>query len=505
MPYLLVVTPYDPSLPGVRSLYFSDAGFVTEPGDVPSNTYFVRRIGAPLSITRALFSGTDVGGQSSIALGTIILANDDGAYDFLGDYDWSGRFVELGYTAKTTPVLADFEVLFTGTAETITLGVQDLTINLRDLQVLFDQPFQPTATYGGTGGADGTSDLTGRRKPWLGGISRQVAPILIDAANLIYQINSGPISSVLAARDKGAAFSAPGADCANYAALVAASMTGFDYRTSLATGLIRLTSKPLGQFTVDVEGQTAAGVWVNCFADLVSVIATTMTSLTAADLNAASFAAMKTLCPQVLGYWYDGSGSQTVHQVIDALAESVGAWWGFDSTRKLVIGRYDAPAAMADFSFGDRDISDITPQQTVRRLWRQTIQYREYSTVLSGGTDVAGSVSDADRVDFAQQWRSQVFADPTVQTASLLATDETVPTCLDDPADALAEATRRVGFHGPLRASHSVTVPLTPGLDVNATVNLTTARFGLVAGKNFRVLQAQRDAVNELHILTVIG
>jgi len=503
MPYLLRAEPYDAGLGAVRPLHFSDVGFTTEPGDTPSNTYFVRRIETPLTVKRSLFSGTAIGGYSETSFGHATLANDDGALDWLADLDWDGRLVEILYTPVERPTLSDFVVLFSGAAEQLVLG-DEIEIELRDLLVLLDVPAS-RGQFGGTGGIDGTSALKGREQPWLIGRRRQIEPVLINATFNVYMVDPLGYSALLAARDQGVAFGAPVGDYANYLTLVGASLTGSQVATAKSSGLIRLGTKPNGRFTVDVEGVKVAGTWVYRFADLVQHLATDMTTLTVADPDAASITAMNTLQPAVLGYWCDGANVPQVRAVIDELAGSVGAYWGFGEDRLLALGRYDGPAVTADFEFPERDLLELTPKPVERRQKTLKLGYRPFAVTFTED-ELDNATTAADREAFQAEFRwTAVGTNPAAAAASLLATEDEAKTLFDAEADAVAERDRRLALYGAKVKAFTVVVPLTPGLEVGHTVHLTDARYGLSAGWLGLVLEAERNADDETHTLTVIG
>lgn len=504
MPYLLRAEPYDAGLGAVRPLYFSDVGFTTEPGDTPSNTYFVRRIETPLTVKRSLFSGTAIGGYSETSFGGATLANDDGALDWLADLDWDGRLVEILYTPISRPVLADFVLLFSGAAEQLVLG-DLIEIELRDLLVLLDVPAS-RGQFGGTGGIDGTSALKGREKPWLIGRRRQIEPVLINATYNVYMVDPLGYSALLAARDQGVAFGAPTGDYANYLTLVGASLTGSQVATAKAAGLIRLGAKPNGRFTVDIEGVKVSGAWIYRFADLVQHLVTSMTTRTVADLDAASFTAMNLLQPAVLGYWCDGSNVPQVRSVIDELAaDSIGAYWGFGEDRLLVLGRYDGPAGTADFEFPERDLLELTPRPVERRQKALKLGYRPFAVTFTED-ELDNATTGADREAFQAEYRwTSVGTNAAAAAASLLATEDEAKTLFDDEAAATAERDRRLALHGAKVKAFTVVVPLTPGLEVGHTVRLTDTRYGLSAGWLGLVLEAERNADDETHTLTVIG
>jgi hypothetical protein len=227
-------------------------GFTTTPAESPANVYWDRRIEVPLVVQQSLFSDSSVGGRSEISFGRISLANDDGALNVLGDYDWDGRLIEVLYTEKERPVYADFIAVFSGTAEQFLLG-DIVEIEVRDLQILFEEPFQPSK-FLGTGGVEGPTEYTGRRKPHLLGTKRQFTPLPLDPANLVWCYHSGPAGGVLGVKDSGADLPYAG-DYPSYAALIAASIPAGQYATCNALGLLRLNAPPIGVLTIDAEGQ----------------------------------------------------------------------------------------------------------------------------------------------------------------------------------------------------------------------------------------------------------
>ncbi|MCG5241864.1 hypothetical protein [Azospirillum doebereinerae] len=504
MPYLLRAWPYDATLGAVRLLPFSDTGFTSEPGDSPASTYFVRRIETPLSAKRSLFAGTAIGGYSETSFGRATLANDDGALDWLADLEWDGRRVEVLHTPIDRPELADFATLFDGAAEQLVLG-DEIAVELRDLLVLLDVPAS-RGQFGGAGGIDGTSELKGREKPWLVGRRRQIEPVLIDAVRNVYMVDPLGFSALLAARDMGVLYSGTVNDYASYAALIAATIPGTGIATAKAAGLIRLGQKPNGRFTVDAEGVKVAGSWISRFADIVQHLVTSMTTVTAAGRDAASFSAFNTLQPAVLGYWCDGANVPQVRAVIDELAGSVGAYWGFGEDRLLALGRYDGPAATADFVFDERHIIELTPRAVERRMKTLKLGYRPFAATFTAQDLDQVNVTATDREALPNEYRwTAVATHAGAAAASLLAREEEVKTLFDSEADAIAERDRRLALYGAKVKAFEVVVPLTLGLEVGYTVKLTDARYGLAAGWRGLVLETERDALAEEHKLTVIG
>lgn len=501
MPWLLFAQPYDESITGIRSLYFSDVGFVTSPLESPANTYWDRRIEVPLVVNQSLFSGLNLGGRSEISIGEIELANEDGALDNLADYDWDGRLIEVRFTAVQNPVLSDFSVVFSGTAERIVLGEQ-ISIEVRDLQILLDEPYQP-ARFLGTGGVEGPTEFKDRRKPRLLGVRRQFTPILLNEPAQIWCYNDGPVGGPLVVLDRGATITAS-SDFASYAALEAAAVTPGTYATCNALGLIKLGGAPQGVLTIDAEGAKPSGTVLKKFADMAVYIVDAATTLSSSDFETGTVSGLNTTCPQTLGHWYDGSNELTVRNVLDALAESGGIYYGFNDSRKIVLGRLDEPDITPDFEFFERDLIDLRPLPIERRLKSQIVRWGKRERPLQD-QDIAGVVTGSARQALIEEWRQEKFEDSAVATASILSKEETLDSSFDSNTDAADEAQRRVDLHGHRRLGFSLTIPFVSGLRPGQTVKITEPRFGLASGKLFRVLKVERRAIDQEITMEVWG
>ncbi|MCG7363189.1 hypothetical protein MHZ93_18165 [Roseomonas sp. ACRSG] len=583
MPWLLRAEPWDPATGAVRPVYYSDAGFVSEPVDQPADTYWERRIDVSLSMRSSLFAGSDVGGESQTAYGAVTLANGDGALDGLAELDWDGRLVEIRFSAAERPRWSDFAVVFAGTCEQLVPG-DALTLELRDRKALADEPLQPTKWLG-TGGAEGPETFKDRRKPLALGVLRQIEPLWQDEANLILAYADGPCGGVLELCDQGRPLVA-GPDYPTREALRAADLSGWGYGTCDALGLVRLQASPERPVTLDVLGRSRGAVtgaaalplsvttvpgrryalkalvrrsagsltltangtplgaavaasgrvvlpfvatdtstalaavpgpgwsgaveavqvveWLGRFADLAQFALDNATSLEAGDFLAADLTALNDLAPQALSLWFDGSSEITARQAVDQLAIGIGAWWGFDPLGRIRMGRFDAPAAVPDFTFTERDLLRLEPRQVDRRLKTLTVGYGRRWRVLSE-SEIAGLITGDARAAKRTDWRTVEHADPVVAQASLLAREERVDLPLDSEPEARAEAQRRVALHGPRRAAFDAVVPFTAGLRVGLTVRLQDRRYGLSNGRNFVVMELSSDTAGEEHTLSLWG
>lgn len=314
---------------GAVYVYFSDIGFVSEPSDDPPNQPFDGVLLQPFNFEVRLFSGTEPTGQVTVGYGEVVLENGTGEYDDLLQYGWAGGTAFRLYRVDQDSPLVDAALVFDGVTDSLVAGENAIRFRLRDRQAIFDVPFQ-SVTYTGAGGAEGGDDLAGKRKPKAYGRIFNAPAVLVDAANLVYQVHDGEVQQVDAVRDKGVALVFD-ADYADYATLVAASFSPGEYATCLAEGLFRLNGDPTGQVTCDFRGDASGAGYVETTTDIVQRWATTLlglNNLVYAGLRTVTFDFMDpgtlpddaTLTRGSIASYIDASG------VLQTVSGDTGAW-----------------------------------------------------------------------------------------------------------------------------------------------------------------------------------
>ena len=513
--FVLRATPYDPAqlitvtgLPhpsgvpvegpeftvigGERTVYLSDRGYHTKPTEAPANTILEGRLVSPYNFAVSLFDGDEPGPNAQGGFGEITARNGDGGLDSWLGYGWDGRTIEV-LAGLDGFELSEFATIFRGTAQGIEADEQDLTLRLRDRRFIFDRPIQ-TEIYGGAGGLDGDANLAGQGRPMAFGRVRNVEPVIIDEAQLVYQVHDGPINAVDAVRDRGVPLVLQG----DVPDVFAATVTAGQYVTDLARGVFRLGAAPAGLVTADVEGD-ALGGYTATTAGIVRRIATTRLggdSLDpAAEVDGAAFAALDVAQPAKVGY-YVRAGGQSASDVLNALLAGIGGWWTFLRDGRLSVARLEEPG-VPTFTL---DASQVAGSPSITRLpaplpaWRTRVGWRPMWRV-QGAEEVAGSVAAADKALFANQRRFATSKDESVRTRRRLARDVEVAAFFDDEADAAAEAARRAALFGPDRLRFQV--PLRPQLfklSLGQTVAAGLSRLGLSNDRRFVITGKTEDA-----------
>ena len=108
----------------------------------------------------------------------------------------------------------------------------------------------------------------------------------------------------------------------------------------------------------------------------------------------------------------------------------------------------------------------------------------------------------------AKEWRETSSTDTGVQAKHLLAPEVIEESLLVSESDASAEAARRQTLRGTKRDRLEIVVELnddTDELDLGDVILLTSSRYGLDSGKQFRVLGIRPDAVERTLTLTLWG
>lgn len=512
--YLAHVTVYDPALPGTRVLYLSTAGYTTgavhlPPGGV-AHTAYDPRIQQPANMRRDIFSRGTTGGASEIGYGAMELVNIDGGFDAIANYGLDGQPITLLLGEVKRGGVPVWTTILVGTMEQPEVTWNKVTIRLRDRQAELDKPAAPNL-YAGTNalpnGLDGVAgDLKGKNKPRTYGRVFNVPPPCVNTARLTYQVNDGAIASLDVVYDRGVVLTA-GATYVSQAAMEATAPSAGQYRAWLGGGMFRLGSAPSGIVTADVtQGATAADRTV---AQLCKAIATGPGGIAVGDITAADITALDVDNASEVGIWLN---SESCRDALDALTNSIGAWWGFDRLGKYRTGRFEAPAGVPVAEIVPDDIISIDriASNDVGRgvsAWQVTLKYKRIYTTQT--TDLAGSVADARRAELREDYRQTVASDASIKTKHTLAPLLEFDTLLVDATAAATEAARRLDLYKAERTTLEVKMgydgSLVSTIDLGDVVQLTVPRFGMDAGKLFTVTGLRSDLQNKLLYMTLWG
>lgn len=510
--YLIEISAHDGVASHVERV--SVSGYNTAPSDTPPNAHYAARVSDPGFFQRHLFGAGRTLGQAEVSYGEIQVINPDGQLD-----DWLG----LGFDGRPLVVkrLTSPRAAY-GTAVTVLRAtVQRLDsdnawlgfrLRLYDRRLELDRPLQ-SARYAGTTvltgpTAEGTADLKDQPKPLCFGRALNVPAVAVNPFDLIYQLHDGALASI-SVFDGGVPLTHAG-DFTTIAALRAASIRAGQYGTCLALGLFRLGATPAFGVTADVlEGSSAADRRAGA---VVGRMLARM-GLTGADnVVSSSLAALDAAAPyEVCHYSADDRHGL---EAINAVLASVGGWIVPNGLGAFEVGRLAAPSPSPVGIITDRDILEgdsiglICNPDTDGGIpaWRVTLRYQPAFEVQADAT-LGQCVSVARRGAVSAPWREIKADAPAVRTKHLLAPELAIDTMLVNPADAAAEAARRLALYSVRR--DVLTLPIehiaADAYGLGATVQVKLDRFGYQAGRNMVVIGRNESLRDEQVTLTVWG
>lgn len=481
---------------GIRQIYFSDKGYITNASDTPAHTNYIPATTNPLQIDASVFNGVFSGRAGSF--GAIRLLNGDGDFDDLLDMYWSGRSVKV-FAGAADFTREQFVKVFDGQCEGIEHSEDEIIINIQNNEKILETEFIQSL-YDGSGGLDGGSDLDGKPKPLLYGEVLRITPVLVDATNLVYQIHDGSIEDVSAVYDRGVALT----DGGDVADITAASVTAGHFKTQLSGGFIKLGSTPAGQITVDAKGDNAGG-YVDKSGQIVTRLLRTklgLFNLTDSNIDQGAFNQIDISVPATVGaYIIDKT---TVRNVIDSLFTPVQCYWTYDGQGLITAGVGKEPSDPI-YTLDENNImdGDIRAVAVYTPSWRVNLGY---ARAWTNQNEIATGASDAYR-DFAQQeYRKIVIEDRNIRTQSAVSIEQNFNTLIVNEADAIIQAQRIAELFNKKRTLYKVSAKdVFFRLKIGDSVTVILNRFGLDSGKDFLIVGLSYDAETNLTELELWG
>ncbi|MFZ6644416.1 hypothetical protein ACO0LO_01760 [Undibacterium sp. TJN25] len=494
MTIAVTISAYRLSTGQIESLTYADDGFTTTPNDTPPNAYFEPRLTDAPRLSRTLFDRTATYGASKSTPGDISLVNQDHALDvLLTDYAVGGRTFEVRSGIIGTP-FASWPVIMTGQLDdmkesdgSISIVVHD---RMTDLQKTLIRP-----TYAGDNvlplGVEGTKDdLKGQYKPRVYGSVLNISAKRVNTSKLVFQVSDTATPATIV-YDNGSALT-KGADYTTLDDMIATAPAVGNFRCF--QGYFRLGSSPVNVVTADVTtSETRAG-------SLLQMIAVDA-GIPLADINTADVAALNAANSAVCGVWADTT--TTAQELMDQLASSIGAWYAFDRSNKLRMGRVIAPTGTPMATWGDDAIESLNLQEAGIPAWHVILQYGRNYTV---NQQPAGGVAEARKAFLAQEYRQAEKSNTDTKTPWPAAQELTFQTQLVNEADATAECARQLTLYGARRLTLSVEIPLSElgAADLGNVVGLDVDRYNL-RGKPLLVIGLDGGADNGVAKLTLWG
>jgi hypothetical protein len=215
------------------------------------------------------------------------------------------------------------------------------------------------------------------------------------------------------------------------------------------------------------------------------------------DFLASDVAALDTANDAVVGLW-TGTSDVTALSLVSQVLNSIGASISPDRTGIYRMVRLALPSGEPEVTITETDILDdggieklaTGDQGNGVPAWKVSVRYAQNYTVMSAADLDPVNTTAAFRAFAEQEWRIAVASDEDVLAAHPLATEITIDTCLQDEAAAQAMAEYWLGIYSEPRKRYRVKVKsvYVERVDLGSIVTLQIPRFGMDAGRDFRVI-----------------
>lgn len=473
-----------------QTQYFATSGFTTKPTDTPANTYFAPRIKSAGSLKRELFSGARVTGAVRPSFGEIVLFNGDGGLDAWMGYGISGGKVVVRMGPEDGAYPADYTTIYIARAQHLVADFKEIRIRIRDRLLLLEQPMV-TAQFAGTGGLEGASTMAGKLKQWVSSDPGWFEPILIDPASRLYFVQStgvGSLGSYVRVYE-GAVEIPRGADYPDEATCLGSWPASGQARFWLGAGgngpvYFRLGSVPQFDIRVYSHGlpspSTGYGSWSK------GMIAR-MAGITDAPLDAGFIGPILV------------DDNSTYMQVLEDSCPAMFQYFGMTRLDVFFAGTLTGPGTTPLYTFDHRNAQawSRTPVQDMDApVWSVIVNSGEcWPSNVAAGAD-ANYKDWLSRDPWQHTFSRSVAAIRAANPGAISATVEIKGRIFPNSFARQWYLDRYFERYGVRRDFYTCTVQLTPetlALELHDTVAIKMPRFGLDAGRNFRVVTQQID------------
>lgn len=235
-----------------------------------------------------------------------------------------------------------------------------------------------------------------------------------------------------------------------------------------------------------------------------------------AQIDTASVSALSASLPDPIGVWEPSE--TTILSVMDRIAEQTGCYFATDATGKLIVGQVAIPEGdpVATFKFagpdtplgpGEYDIETIEGIGLAEPeiISKGTILFARNHTVQTG---LETLISEARRNRVETEWLRETFSNPSLRYSFANVKERTfeTPFATREGAQSYADALR-ARTEARMR-SYRLSAPFVSGLEAvipGAVVSVAIPRFGMDAGKLFRVARVILDPLDGRIEMEIVG
>jgi hypothetical protein len=248
---------------------------------------------------------------------------------------WDGATFAM-FVAPIGAPWTEYRQVLSGTTSAIKREGAQCSINLSGSEATLNRNLL-TASYAGTGNAEGPSELKGTLKPFAAGDCLNIEPILIDPVRFIYQFHGyGAAQDVTAVYEQALTLGPASTTASTYNSLRDATLQPGEWIKAPAIGCFRLGAEPTGKITVDIKGGKDGSTYPASIATIVPLLIKAA-GVPAAKIKTSSFAAFS----GVAWSYYTKAQVQIGDVARDALQQA-GGYLMADGLGNWQVGNYYA-------------------------------------------------------------------------------------------------------------------------------------------------------------------
>lgn len=363
---LAEITPYDPVTTSTVTVRMASARRDTRAVNVPGNAnQWLPAITQAPQFSYAIIE-EGVTGEIETTYGSIGIrfsaALDN---DTWSRYVWDGALTKL-WIGELGADFSTYSQIFQGRAGSLERGTRGTgSISLRGAEADLDKPLL-SATYAGTGNAEGPLELKGKAKPWTSGLCEGVEAVLIDPVNWVYQYHAyGPTQGVVAVYGMALDLGAATAVTSGYAGLVGLTLAPGQWAYAADVGMFRLGAEPSGKITADVAGALDGATFPVKVGAIASHLIKTA-GVAAGSISSTSATALDTDFPHDWNL-YVADGTTTIAEAVRKACSDINGYAFADGSGVWRFGRFKTgktPTVLAD----SRTSTPLVRAETVTQL-----------------------------------------------------------------------------------------------------------------------------------------
>lgn len=376
----------------------------------------------------------------------------------------------------------------------------------------------------------GGEALAGQSRPALWGNAWAMEPALVHPVTQIYECAAHRVYSVASVAEGGLSLGTVATAYTDLLTFLAGTTPAGKWDSCVtSTGAwVRLGSMPSLPVTWTGEGETDG---VNRWRTVGSIVRRIVTTrgreplADPGDLDTASFAALDTAQPDVVGLWSAAGAERTVREALEALLGSAGAVaFATRGGGVLRVQRLEAPSGTPDWELDERQVVALEPVPLELPVWEVELRWRPNHRPLSTAEMAGAIIGTASEAILGKPWRSARYTDPEVLGRHPRARSLTVDTLFYSSVVGAvdrgtlsggAEGARLLALYGAERKAYRLTIQADLPVDRLEVVRVSfrdvdgrgraRERLGLGSGWDGLVLGLTVSAGDGVQTLTVWG